>query len=56
MRAKPCRKAKSKGNHLKNLHSRIEIKNEYEQNHVILNHGNHNNNNNIESGHKSSVY
>ena len=54
MRAKPCRKAKSKGNHLKNLHNRIEIKNEYEQNHVILNQGNHNNK--IESGHKSSVY
>lgn len=30
-RAKPSRKTKSKGNHLKNLQNRIEIKNEYEQ-------------------------
>ena len=35
-RPKPSRKTKSKGNHLKNLHNRIEIKNEYEQNHVPL--------------------
>lgn len=30
-RAKPSRKTKSKGNHLKNLQNRIEIKQEYEQ-------------------------
>ncbi len=30
-RAKPSRKTKSKGNHLKNLQNRIEIKTEYEQ-------------------------
>jgi hypothetical protein len=36
MRAKPSRKTKSKGNHLKNLQNRIEIKNEYEQVHVSM--------------------
>jgi hypothetical protein len=36
MRAKPSRKTKSKGNHLKNLQSRIDIKNEYEQVHVPM--------------------
>ena len=33
-RARPHRKTKSKGNHLKNLQNRIDIKNEYEQRHV----------------------
>ena len=36
MRAKPSRKTKSKGNHLKNLQNRIDIKNEYEQVHVPI--------------------
>jgi hypothetical protein len=31
VRAKPSRKTKSKGNHLKNLQQRIEIKNDYQQ-------------------------
>jgi hypothetical protein len=34
-RAKPSRKAKSKGNHLKNMQNRIEIQNEYEQQSMI---------------------
>lgn len=36
VRPKPSRKTKSKGNHLKNLHNRIEIKNDYEQHHVPI--------------------
>ncbi|CAF0713391.1 unnamed protein product [Brachionus calyciflorus] len=35
-RARPHRKTKSKGNHLKNLQNRIEIKNEYEQKHLPI--------------------
>ncbi|RMZ97311.1 hypothetical protein BpHYR1_019155 [Brachionus plicatilis] len=35
-RARPHRKTKSKGNHLKNLQNRIDIKNEYEQRHLPI--------------------